>query len=253
MLDRSRFSRPLVVALLVFALPGDVDSQTLRGRVLEERSETPVGNAIVRLLDREAETRALAATDSLGRYSIEAPSPGEFYISVEGFGYETTRSPLLALVNPDGSFALDLTLNPSPLGLPGFEVSVERYATVDRRLRQMVGISMSALRVPLIRRPQIVDHLMKNHNLEDVVRWTAIPSLEIRQSENGPCFLVRPGATVKIPESCVEVYLNGAQFSLRVIPALPLDMIETIVVVLPSESILYPNGAVLLYTASWIG
>ena len=40
---------------------------------------------------------------------------------------------------------------------------------------------------------------------------------------------------------------------LEAVPALPLDIVETAVIVMPDESILYPTGAVLLYSAGWIG
>jgi hypothetical protein len=51
----------------------------------------------------------------------------------------------------------------------------------------------------------------------------------------------------------MPVYLNGAELTPEVIPVLPLDMIDMIVIMTPGESAAYASGAVLLYTPGWIG
>jgi len=244
----------LGVASIMFGiLPAGVRAQTLRGRVLDQRDERPLAQSIVRLLDRDGDSRAVAISDSVGRYVLRAPEPGEYYVSAEMFGYESTRSPLLALQQRQAVFAVDVSLTASPLGLPGFTVTAERFEAIKQRLRLLVGLSPSALRVAPIMRPEIDDHLAKGHNLEDLVRWQSIPSLQIVQASEGPCFLIRAGARYRIPDSCVGIYLNGVPVDLTFVPAFPLDLVETIVIVQPSESIVYPTGAVLLYTKAWIG
>lgn len=49
------------------------------------------------------------------------------------------------------------------------------------------------------------------------------------------------------------MHLNGVLLGRRAVLALPLDLVETVVIVMPEESIAYPKGAILLYTAGWIG
>lgn len=238
-------------ALSVFVC-SPASAQTLQGRVLDQSSERPLPQALVQLLDADAETIFGVVTDSLGAYSLRVPSPGEYYVSAEQFGYEPTRSPLFRVEQSDGVFNVDLSVQPSPLGLPGFSVTAERFSEINQRLRLLVGRSPASLRVAPIMRPAIEEHLARSHNVEDLLRWSSIPSLEIRQTNDGPCFLVRPGARTKVPESCVSVLVNGVPLTLAGVPALPLDLVETIVVVMPDESIQYPRGAVLLYTAGWI-
>jgi hypothetical protein len=38
----------------------------------------------------------------------------------------------------------------------------------------------------------------------------------------------------------------------ELITVIPLDMVHTVLVVLPKEAIQYPTGAVLLYTEAWL-
>ena len=248
-------TRPALIACALFALvqAQPTLAQTLRGRVLDQGDERPLEQMAVTLLDRDAEALRVVFSDSLGRYELRMPAPGEYYVSAEGLGYETTRSPLLAVVDPDGVFSIDLSVRPSPLGIPGFVVTAERFEEINRRLRQLIGRSPSSLRMPPIMRPEIEDHLARSHSIEDLVRWSSVPSLQVRTTSRGPCFLIRPGSTVRVPESCVGVYLNGVPLVLEAVPALPLDIVETAVIVMPDESILYPTGAVLLYSAGWIG
>lgn len=243
----------LAAAALGFVAPGDTAAQTIRGRVLDEGNETPVAQALISLLDAEAESLVATLTDSLGRYRLELPAPGEYYLSAERLGYETTRSPLLAVVDPNGEFMVDLSVRVSPLGIPGIEVTAERFEEIRQRLRMLVGQSPEGLRIQPIMRPEIESHISRSHSVADLIRWQSIPSLQIRETPDGPCFLIRPGSRVRIPDSCVGVFVNGVPYTMGAVDALPLDLVEVVVVAMPSESILYPTGAVLLYTAGWIG
>ncbi len=247
----ARLLKMSAIAALLAATP--VHAQTIQGVVLDQELGSGVPNALVRLVDGGAEDLVVVSADSLGRFRLRAPRPGEYTLWAEGLGYETTRSPLLAVPNADAVYGVDLELTKRPLGLPGFEVTADRFATVDRRLRQLVGRNVASLRIAPIRRPRIEDHLARSHDVEDLVRWSAIPSIEIRQTPDGPCFLIRGGTRVRVPDSCAGVHLNGVLLGRRAVLALPLDLVETVVIVMPEESIAYPKGAILLYTAGWIG
>ncbi len=233
--------------------PAQVAGQVIRGRVLDEIGGNPVAQAVVRVLDADSEALVASLADSLGRYRLELPSPGEFYLSAERLGYEPTRSPLLAVVDSGGEFVVDLSVRVSPLDIPGIEVTAERFAEINQRLRLLVGVSPTALRVQPIMRPEIENHLDRSHNVTDLIRWKSIPSLEIRNTDDGPCFLIRRGSRVRIPDSCAPVLVNGVPLVFGTVESLPLDMVEVIVVTMPLESILHPMGAILLYTAGWIG
>lgn len=51
----------------------------------------------------------------------------------------------------------------------------------------------------------------------------------------------------------MTVYVNGFPLNPALVRVVPLEGIETIVVLMPGESIVYPAGGVLLYTAGWLG
>lgn len=86
----------------------------------------------------------------------------------------------------------------------------------------------------------------KAHGLTELVRWSNAASIVTRETRDGPCFQWRA-------RHCMPVYLNGAELTPEVIPVLPLDMIDMIVIMTPGESAAYASGAVLLYTPGWIG
>jgi Carboxypeptidase regulatory-like domain len=121
-----RFGAALFL-LMAAVSPSDVAGQTLAGRTVEEGRNVPVPGALVFLVDRDGKHRAEARSDSLGRFWLTPPEAGAYQVEARRFGYETTRSPLLAL-KAEGHVAVDLTMRPAPIGLAGIEVSVERQA-----------------------------------------------------------------------------------------------------------------------------
>jgi len=95
-------------------------------------------------------------------------------------------------------------------------------------------------------RPQIQEHMAKGHALDDIIRWQNLPSITVKETTDGPCFQYRS-------RSCIEVFLDGVHVNPELVAVLPLDLVETLVVVMPTESIVYEGGGILLYTSGWIG
>lgn len=127
--------RPVRLAAVVavgFVLTGATaaEAQTLRGTVLDASNEEPLTLAGVYLLDRERNHIAFAMGDSLGRYSVEAPEAGEYILVAQRFGYRDLESPLLAMAS-ERTYALDLELQPEPVGLEGITVTVGNEQVVD--------------------------------------------------------------------------------------------------------------------------
>lgn len=131
----------------------------------------------------------------------------------------------------------------SPVPIRGLEITTER---VDGQVRLMTGLHPSSLRLKPIRYQTIQDHVARAHDLTDMMRWNNAAGIIVHETPDGPCYeSFRTGR-------CLQVYLNGALLSREMIPVLPLNMLHTVVVLYPIESIIYPAGAVLLYTAAWI-
>ncbi len=241
-----RGARALAVAAAtawIGAAPAE--AQTLQGRVVDDTGGRGVSVAIVRLFDANGGPLALVLTDSLGAYRVETPGPGEYRVEAERIGYEATRSPLLAVRDPDGVYAVDITMRKAPLGLEGITVTADRTAQIERGVRHEIGMSTGSLRVEPILRPTIEEHLAKAHDVVDLVRWQNLPSIIVKETRDGPCFQYRN-------RGCVEVYVNGFRIDPALVPVVPLATVEAIVVVLPNESIAYPAGAILLYTPGWL-
>jgi hypothetical protein len=234
----------LLAAAAMAAAP--LSAQTLQGRVTDDADARPVAVAIVRLLDAEGEPVVLVLADSAGSYRLEAPEPGEYLLEAERLGYETTRSPLLAVADPAGAYAVDISMTRAPLGLEGITVTADRLEEIERGVRHEVGTHPRSLRVEPIPRSTIEEHLAKAHDVVDLVRWENVPSFVVVETADGPCFQLRG-------RSCVTVYVNGFPLNPALVRVVPLEGIETIVVLMPGESIVYPAGGVLLYTAGWLG
>lgn len=222
-----------------------LDAQTLRGRVLDALDERPVAGALVELVDTLGGRRAVAISDTAGAYRLTAAAPGFFHVQAERIGFADYRSALLELSSPAGTYRADLLMPRAPVPLPGLEVTAERRAEIERSVRLEIGLSPRSLRHDLILRPEIESHLDRAHDLDDLVRWSNLPGVTVVPTEDGACYQVRRGG-------CLAVYLNGWRLRPETVGLIPLEIAETIVVVMPLESILYEGGAVLLYSAGWL-
>lgn len=236
----------LLLAIIAIAgvTPTTTDAQSMRGRVLDDENDRPVPTALVRLVDATGEERGVTAADSTGGYRMELPEPGVYRLVAERLGYEPFETPLLDAASPEGVYQVDLLMRRAPLPIPGLEVSTER---VERQIRLLTGVSPRSLRNRPLFREVIVDHLDKAHDLVALMRWEAPAGVTVEAGNplDGPCFRVRQ-------RTCLPVYLNGFPIAAGLVPVLPLDMVNTLVIMMPGESVPYAGGGVLLYTAAWL-
>lgn len=124
--------RVLLLASLAAALAPAVPAaaQLVRGRVVDAARGQPIATAAVFLLDRERDHVAVMVADSLGRYAVQVPMEGEYYLVAQRFGYVDMETPLLR-IGVERNYALDLELTPQPLGLEGVEVVVRNEEVID--------------------------------------------------------------------------------------------------------------------------
>jgi hypothetical protein len=214
------------------------------GSVLDDENEELVVTALVRLINAAGEEQAIAAADSTGAFRIEAPAPGVYRLEAARLGYEIMQTPMLEALDPAGVYPLDLLLRKSPLPIRGLSIRVDNEVA-DRQVRLMIGASIASLRKAPIRYDVIQSHLERGHALSDVLRWENVPSMNVFRTIDGPCFTIRRSG-------CLNVYFNGMRYRQEILDVLPLDMIHTIVIVFPGESIAYIGGAILLYSEAWL-
>jgi hypothetical protein len=233
----------LLVALAGLAVAPDAGAgQTIQGHVVDAGDGRGVATAIVRLVDESGEQRAVSAADSSGAYRIMAPGPGVFRLRAERIGYVSMETPLLEAESEEKVYPLDLVMEASPVPIPGLEVTTEQ---IDRQLRLLTGIDPSLMRWQPLRQEALRSHVERAHDLTDLMRWGNFVSIEVRESFDGPCYLARR-------YGCLPVYLDGFSLTPETFDLVPLDMLNTVVVLAPNESIAYPRGAVLMYSAGWI-
>ena len=68
---------------------------------------------------------------------------------------------------------------------------------------------------------------------------------EAFRTVDGPCFTLRNSG-------CLPVYFNGMRYRQEFLDVVPLDMVYTVVILYPGESLPYNTGAVLLYSEAWL-
>jgi len=216
--------------------------------VLGASGEGPIGTALVRLLDETGEQRAISIADAEGFYRLRAPEPGVYRIQAERIGYTTVESPLLEALRPDGVYPIDIEMAAAPVELQGLVVETDRLSEerADQSVQLIIGLSPKSLRFRPVTYETIQDHLDRAHDLSDVLRWEFGGRVIVRETLDGPCYSTRG-------YGCLPVYLNGLLLNGDFMPGVPLDMIYRVQVLTGRDgSVVYPAGAVLLYTEAWL-
>lgn len=138
-MEHSRSSHRLLVATAVtvgLLAPSSVLAQSVSGRVLDARSNTPVPAATVILIDDEGATAANTRTDDHGRFRLDDVPAGRYRLRIEAFGYAATAGDELELRGNQAP--VRVLVEPAPIETDGITVRVERLATRFRQ-RQVVS------------------------------------------------------------------------------------------------------------------
>ncbi len=246
----------LLLTVLAFATPAAVEAQTILGRVLDQVNEEPVGGVIVALVARSGEERVRVLSDSVGRFRITPPIAGEYILRTERFGYLETTSPLIAL-GTAGEAALDLLINPSPIGLEGLEISVEEVAAEELSI---MGLSANVLGRRWIDREQI-DAIQVKRDMGVILENTSQSGIRVIRPENltmgsenmGLCVSMQRARRAEGRGTCALVVLNGVPISGVQALNIDPDAIESVAVLIPTEAAtqygtLGGGGAVLVWT-----
>ena len=123
----SLFLRGLLLLALVSPLPFSptISAQIIEGRLLEVEARTPISMGAVALLDTLMTELVQVTTDARGRFRLQAPGPGHYYVLAYALGYKRTLDGILEL-GEGGRISVDFLLRPEPIGLDSLSVEVER-------------------------------------------------------------------------------------------------------------------------------
>lgn len=89
--------RTIAAAAALLAFPVAVKAQSVRGTVIERGTGTPVGGAVVQLLDSSGSTVTRAITGADGAYRLTAPRAGTFGLRVLRIGFQPSAAVTVAL------------------------------------------------------------------------------------------------------------------------------------------------------------
>lgn len=224
-------------------------SAQVTGRVTDGSTGEPVAGAMISLLDGSRDVVRRSVSDSAGRYTVQAPEPGDYWLTADFLGYERLESPLLAL-DRERAVAVDFELPVDAIELEGLRVEAERNEELRRRVR-LYGVRPEELRDRWVDREQIE-------------RWQAAPDFGVAVAAQGIAGVTvrrnheRVGRTPRIcvrvrSPGCALVVWNGQPVSNETAALIPPMSLEAIVLLRPTEATLSygtagGNGAVLLFT-----
>lgn len=138
----------VLLSALVVAAPSALDAQTIRGRLLEFGSDTPIDVGMVVMVSVTGDSVSATLSDSEGFFEVSAPEGGEYLLEAAALGYKEARVGLFEL-GEGGEMSVEFRLWPAPLTIGGVVVEslVERPELVRngffRRMERGVGTYFS--------------------------------------------------------------------------------------------------------------
>lgn len=102
--------------------------QSLRGRLLDAETDTPVRSGILTLLTTDSAAVATALSDGDGHWRLQAPAPGLYLVAAEALGYEPWIAGPVELGTDDER---DSTFHLRPRPIPVDPIEVR-----ERRIRE---------------------------------------------------------------------------------------------------------------------
>ncbi len=115
--------------LLVWLAAAPLPAQTIRGRLVERETLSPIPGALIELLDHEGVRLAGTVSGERGFYFVRAPGAGLYRLRVGRIGFENKLSPPVVL-QADESVTYRLEASRIPIQLPALKVEGESECRV---------------------------------------------------------------------------------------------------------------------------
>jgi hypothetical protein len=123
---------------LVVGIGRDLHAQTVRGKLTDSLSNTPLSSAFLTLVDAQSVERARAITNSAGEFTLTAPVTGTYRIRSKRIGFRPYVSAPLTL-GAGETVSFNAAIAPIPVPLEQVVIAGERQCNVE------AGASVAAL------------------------------------------------------------------------------------------------------------
>lgn len=203
-------SRILLLALLP-ALPVASSAQAVQGRLIGRETQAPVRGGTVHLMAADSQVAAQARTDSAGRFTLQAPRPGRYWLLGSAPGYVSSETDLFA-VEAQGA-RVSFVIGRAPVMLDTVTATTTSVGDADRLWYGGFYQRLAENRGGRFITRQQIDR-QRYVELVDVLR--SVPSLEVTMaashnwSDPGRLF-VRLRHPISFRHCWTLFYLNGQQ------------------------------------------
>jgi hypothetical protein len=205
---------------LSLALPAAASAQAVQGRLIAAETQAPVRGGTVHLIGADSQAVGLALTDAEGRFTLQAPRPGQYWMMARAPGYETSETDLFP-VGAQG-MRLRFVIHRPPVVLD--TVTAVGISPADRwwyggfherMARNVSGRFITA------------EEIERWHYIEVADALRSIPSLEVVYTPRGT--RVRLRNPVSLSGACLTMmYLNGMRVDADAINTLSAADVEGI-------------------------
>lgn len=115
-------------------VPPPAAAQTIDGTLLDLSTDRPIDLGLVMIFTEAGDSIDMALTDASGRFSLEAPEPGNFLLLASALGYRETPAGVFEL-GEDGVMSIEYRLAPEPIAIAEVLVSLNRPVLEHKLVR----------------------------------------------------------------------------------------------------------------------
>jgi hypothetical protein len=196
-----------LIAVLAALLAGPAAAQTVRGRLLEDRTDRPIVNARLALLDPDGHSLDEALSDSTGRFTLATELPGRYRLRAQAEGYIGATTPAIELQS-NTELHVRFLLSPEVVLLAPLEITARSRPLIS-------GMTLAAFAE---RRAQGLGYAITQEDIEkqnpravsDLLRQ--VPGVRVDRTADGARIRI-PGAGQRLQGVCaVKVVIDGTEF-----------------------------------------
>jgi hypothetical protein len=246
--DTTPFTAAALLSILLLASAARLSAQSVRGRVLDDSTGTPVSNVRISALGAGDELLAMATSDGRGHFAFRLEPRSNFRLTASRIGYAPNAS---EVVQADSLEALDIELRITtrPLSLPTVSVVSRKLARTegDRRLERAQSLGGRMVSPESIR-----EAAPTSRTLGDLMRRTAGHLVQVVSGYGGAtCLLVQRTANLRQQQTCALLVVDDVVSAGDAYIA-PTDIELVVVIPASAASVRFGErarfGAVAVYT-----